>query len=87
MAAPAGAGEHPVNPSKVRAARRESCEDGTNFVNSLWSLDREEHQPSRRDVMGDKGGKKDKEKVQKQKSDQQKEKTKVKQEKQPKKKV
>jgi hypothetical protein len=41
----------------------------------------------RRDVMGDKGGKKDKEKGQKQKSEKQKENAKIKQEKQPKKKL
>lgn len=69
---------------KVRAALSESCEDRTGFMDAPRSLDGEQH---RRDVMGDKGGKKDKEKVQKQKSDQQKEKAKVKQEKQPKKKA
>src|SRR5664279_5130998 len=63
------------------------CEDGTYIVNALRSFPVEGHQHSRRDVMGDKGGKKDKEKGQKQKSEKQKENAKNKQEKQPKKKI
>jgi hypothetical protein len=63
------------------------CVDGAGIVNALGSLSGERHQHSRRDVMGDKGGKKDKEKGQKQKTEKDKQSAKNKQEKQPKKKV
>jgi hypothetical protein len=63
------------------------CEGETGIVKALRSFAGEGHLPSRRDVMGDKGGKKDKEKGQKQKSEKQKENAKNKQEKQPKKKI
>jgi len=56
-------------------------------VDALQPFAGDGHQQSWRDVMGDKGGKKDKEKDQKQKSEKQKEKSKTKQEKQPKKKA
>jgi hypothetical protein len=62
-------------------------EDGADNVNALRSFAGEGHQHSRRDVMGDKGGKKDKEKGQKQKSEKRKENAKNKQEKHPKKKI
>lgn len=63
------------------------CADRTGIVDSPQPFAGEGHQPSRRDIMGDKGGKKDKEKDQKQKSEKQKENVKIKQEKQPKKKI
>jgi hypothetical protein len=63
------------------------CEDGAGMLNALRSFAAEGQQPSRRDVMGDKGGKKDKEKGQKQKSEKDKQSVKNKQEKQPKKKI
>jgi hypothetical protein len=57
------------------------------LVDSLQPFTDDPHQRSRRHTMGDKGGKKDKEKGQKQKSEKQIEKSKIKQEKQPKKKI
>ena len=63
------------------------CEDGAGIVNALRSFSGEGHQHPRSDVMGDKGGKKDKEKGQKQKSEKGKQNAKNKQEKQPKKKI
>jgi hypothetical protein len=62
-------------------------EDGIGIANALRSFAGDGHLHSRRGVMGDKGGKKDKEKSQKQKSEKQKDSVKNKQEKQPNKKV
>lgn len=65
----------------------ERCENGIDLVDTPRPFADDGHQQSRRDIMGDKGGKKDKEKEQKQKSEKQKENAKTKQEKQPKKKI
>jgi hypothetical protein len=63
------------------------CGDGTGIDDKLRPpFAGEGHQRSWRGMMGDKGGKKDKEKAQKQNAEKQKEKAKSKEEKQPKKK-
>jgi len=83
--APCGAqtGQGALEELPEPSALPESCEDGREQFNASrpWRV------KDRRDIMGDKGGKKDKEKDQKQKSEKQKEKAKVKQDKQPKKKL
>jgi hypothetical protein len=62
-------------------------EDEAAIVTAPQPFAGEGHQQLRRDVMGDKGGKKDKEKGEKQKAEKQKENVKTKQDKQPKKKI
>jgi hypothetical protein len=63
------------------------CDDGAANVTAPQPFAGEGRQQPRRDVMGDKGGKKDKEKGEKQKAEKQKENAKIKQDKQPKKKI